>query len=40
MSVPHLLESLVGRNLNLFFVVGLTVVNIGLVSRRSWVIFF
>lgn len=40
MSVPHLPDPLVGRNLNLFFVAGLTVVNTGLVSSRSWVIYF
>ena len=40
MSVPHLVDSLVGRNLNLFFGVDLIVVNIGVVSSMSLVIFF
>ena len=40
MSVPHPVDSLVGRNLHLFFGVGLIVVNTGVVSSMSLVIFF
>ena len=39
MSVPHPVDSLVGRNLNLFFGVGLIVVNRGVVSSMSLVTF-